>query len=53
MLKDQAKPNNPMDGEHAANDKPHLDLRQYHGEQLKLSHPSNKRRAENEKVKRL
>jgi len=51
MLKAQEKPNQPLDGEHAANDKPHLDLRQYHGETLKLNHPCNKRRAENEKIK--
>ncbi len=54
MLREQSKPTEPMDGEHAANDKPHLDLRQYHGETLKLPHPCNRTRSKrNEKVKRL
>ncbi len=44
MLDEQSKPTEQLDGEHAANDKPHLDLRQYHGETLKLNHPSNRSR---------
>lgn len=41
-----------LPGEHQANDKPWLDLKEYHGEIISMKHPSNRRKGEkNEKPK--
>jgi hypothetical protein len=51
MLDEQSKPTD-LPGEHQANDPAPLDLRQYHGEQLKLK-PKNEKEQRNEKTNDL